>query len=124
MMELHDAPDVRGRVVMADRSALLGGHTVGPVFGDLPACTCRLHSRDNDTGWDEGDRKLVSDVQGHGWHLVGIPPRPGQPSWVFSVGLWHTFRTPEVAMFGLQMSDMGVWINRVGDQMLSDTLIE
>jgi type IV secretory pathway TrbD component len=36
---------------------------------------------------------------------------------VFSVGLWHSFQQPEVSMFGLQMPDMGTWINRIGEQI-------
>ena len=105
-----------------------GGDSATPVwevntwsvaaFNALPACECRIHNPvGDDAEWTDGDRKLMSDVTGYGWHNVGITPRPGQPSWVFSVGVWHTLRFPEVAMFGLQMTDMGMWINAIGEQV-------
>jgi hypothetical protein len=88
------------------------------VLEGLPPCACRIHAPVGDeAAWTADDRKLVADVEGHGWHLVGINPQPGQPSWVFSVGLWHTFRSPELSMFGLRMMDMGQWINRAGEQV-------
>ena len=81
------------------------------MLEDLPPCTCRLHEPVGDEDrWSDGDRKLMADVDDHGWHVVGINPQPGQKSWAFSVGLWHTLRSPELAMFGLRMPDMGRWI--------------
>jgi hypothetical protein len=67
--------------------------------------------------WDDGDKKLVTDVIDVGWHLVAVHAAPGQAAWVFSVGLWHTYRRPEISMFGLQTADMGIWINKVGDDI-------
>jgi hypothetical protein len=90
---------------------------------DLASCGCRLHHPVGDeAGWTDGDRKLIADVEGAGWHLVMIHPQPGQPSWVFSVGLWHMFQSPELSMFGLRMADMGHWINRVGEQIRAGNL--
>jgi hypothetical protein len=89
-----------------------------PMSDDLAPCCCRLHRRAGDeAGWTDGDRKLIADVEGAGWYLVVIHPQPGQQSWVFSVGLWHTFRSPELSTFGLRMADMGHWINRAGEQI-------
>ena len=88
------------------------------MFDDLPPCSCRLHkSRGDEAEWDSGDRKLVDDVTGHGWHLVNVLSEPGQPPWTFTVGMWHNFRQPELAMFGLRGPDMGRWINQIGEQI-------
>ncbi|MFN2506583.1 MAG: DUF4262 domain-containing protein [Acidimicrobiales bacterium] len=34
---------------------------------------------------------------------MGITQHDDLPGWAFTVGLWHTFRAPEVAMFGLDV---------------------
>lgn len=73
-------------------------------------------------GWGDGDRKLVSDVQTHGWHVITVFSEFGTPGWCYTVGLWHTFRSPEVAMFGLRDEDMPHWLNGVGEQVKAGAL--
>lgn len=81
-------------------------------------CFCRLCSpQDGDEELDERERKLLTDVQGHGWAVMGITQYGDLPGWAFTVGLWHTFRAPEVAMFGLDVHDMQLWLNEIGDQV-------
>ncbi len=81
-------------------------------------CMCRICvPRGDEETWDDGDRKLVADVQGYGWHLLKITGSREQPPWCFTVGLWHTFGSPEVAMFGLRPDDMAIWLNRLGEQV-------
>lgn len=85
---------------------------------DVPPCTCRLHgSGRDDAGFDDNDRNLVSDVEERGWSVCIIGDAPDQPAWAFSVGMWHTLRTPDLAMFGLRPLDMGKWINLAGEQI-------
>ena len=57
----------------------------------------------NDPGLDDNDRKLLQDVAEVGWHVVLIAEEAGTPGWAFSVGLYHTFRHPEVVVFGLPL---------------------
>ncbi len=61
---------------------------------------------------DDGDRRLLGDVRKYGWHLVSI--EDAAPQFLFSVGLWHTFRHPEVIALGLPPSTLGELVNRVG----------
>jgi hypothetical protein len=69
---------------------------------------------------DDYDRKLLADVESHGWHLVGIGDDPDGPGYVFSVGIYHTLGQPEVCIFGLSNSSvMGHIINGVGALMKS-----
>ena len=69
---------------------------------------------------DDHDRKLLADVEGHGWHLVGIDDDPDGPAYVFSVGISHTLQQPEICMFGLSSTKtMGQIINGIGDLMKS-----
>jgi hypothetical protein len=43
--------------------------------------------------------------------------------WAFTVGLWHTYRHPEIAMFGLRLDDMHTWLNKVGDLVRAGTVL-
>lgn len=43
---------------------------------------------------------MIHDVQRYGWHVVELRNSIG-PSWSYTVGLWHTYRFPEVVIFGL-----------------------
>lgn len=81
-------------------------------------CHCVIHEPPADrTGWDDGDRRLLANVEGHGWGVFGIGAEDGLPGWAFTAGLWHTFGSPEVAMFGLRVPDMQAWLNAIGEQI-------
>jgi hypothetical protein len=70
----------------------------------------------------EPDRVLVpgwfgeaaAHVRKTGWTSIGIMPGTRTPGWAFSVGLWHSYRAPEVSIFGLLLPDMQQRINRAG----------
>ena len=50
----------------------------------------------------DGDRKLLGDVERHGWHVVHVHPYAGRdPMWSFTVGLPLTWGHPELVVFGL-----------------------
>lgn len=44
----------------------------------------------------------MAHVREHGRHVVGVGGGD-VPDWAFTVGLWHSYRIPEVAMFGLEL---------------------
>jgi hypothetical protein len=58
----------------------------------------------------------VRHIREHGWHVVGIGG-DDMPDWVFTVGLWHSYRVPEVAMFGLEVGDLMCWANAAGARL-------
>ncbi|CAL9406797.1 hypothetical protein SUDANB95_01568 [Actinosynnema sp. ALI-1.44] len=66
-------------------------------------------------GLDAVDRKLVKDVRRLGWGVIMIPEDDVSAGWAFTVGLWHTFRVPEVAMFGLDTDVLHPVLNDVGE---------
>ena len=67
---------------------------------------------------DDYDRKLLADIEQHGWHLVGIPDEPNGPAYVFSVGIYHTLGHPEICIFGLSDTNtMGQIVNLIGDEV-------
>ena len=48
--------------------------------------------------WRNGTAGLIDR---HGWSVVGIDAADEVPAWAFTVGLWHSLGSPEIAMFGL-----------------------
>jgi len=64
---------------------------------------------------DDHDRKLFSDVQRHGWHVVAIPAENDIPGWSFTVGLTHSFGVPELAIFGLSDDIRYTSLNIIGE---------
>jgi hypothetical protein len=50
----------------------------------------------------------VDGVTRHGWSTLWVA---GSLDFAYTVGLWHTFGTPELVMFGLSGEDMPSWLN-------------
>jgi len=66
------------------------------------------------TADEDCDRKLLDDIRDYGWHVVGISDDDQNVSYVFSIGLFHTFKHPEVCVFGLNdIRTMGQIINTI-----------
>ncbi|MGW5689051.1 DUF4262 domain-containing protein [Nonomuraea sp. NPDC003754] len=89
---------------------------------DLTACHCVLC---NDPG--ELDRRAqltIEKVQEHGWQVVMIPHDEHGPGWAFTIGLWHHYRSPELAMFGLDIHDMQTCLNALGDKVAAGLTLE
>ena len=66
---------------------------------------------------DDGDRKLLADVEDHGWHVVGILETDHTPTWSFTVGLQHNFNHPEMVIFGLPTNVAHQVLNVAGEEV-------
>jgi hypothetical protein len=79
-------------------------------------CHCRLDEppRDQAGQLDDRDRKVLSDVETYGWHIVDIYDDPVTQGWTFSVGMWHTLGSAELAIFGLPSPHGANVINDIG----------
>jgi Domain of unknown function (DUF4262) len=55
--------------------------------------------------WDQWVHDTIMDA---GWAVVAIS---GETPYAFTVGLWHSYELPELAMFGLREPDMQIWLN-------------
>jgi hypothetical protein len=65
---------------------------------------------------DAIDLDLIATVRRHGWTVVAIPD--GEPAaWAFTIGLWHHYGSPEIAMFGLDPHTMHRALNAIGAQI-------
>ncbi|MFE2915242.1 DUF4262 domain-containing protein [Kitasatospora indigofera] len=52
----------------------------------------------------------MAHVQEHGWQVIGVGGGGDVPDWAFTVGLWHSHRIPEIAMFGLDLHGLMHWV--------------
>jgi hypothetical protein len=77
-------------------------------MGDSP-CFCLLCEPPADgPAWEERDSLIAQSVTDYGWHVMGVGAGDDAPAdWSYSIGLWHTLRSPEVCVFGLRM-DVGM----------------
>ncbi len=63
---------------------------------------------------DEHEEKAISDIRSFGLHIVNVLEDGELPNFSYSVGLWHTYKHPEVIIFGLEQS-VSMWIlNEIG----------
>ena len=84
-------------------------------------CHCQIDEPEpgQESTFDNGDRTVMANIAEHGWHIVQILDEPQSSGWVFSVGMWHTLGSPELAVFGLPSNDAGHLINQIGDYIRS-----
>ena len=50
---------------------------------------------------DAGERKAIADVEEHGWHVLKVLADSEGPGFAYTVGLYHSFRHPELIVVGL-----------------------
>ncbi|MFB4278865.1 DUF4262 domain-containing protein [Nonomuraea sp. MTCD27] len=84
---------------------------------DLTACHCVLCNPPDEL--DRRTRLTIGKVQEHGWQVTMIPRNEHGPGWAFTIGLWHHHRSPELAMFGLDIHDMQTCLNSLGDKVVA-----
>jgi Domain of unknown function (DUF4262) len=51
---------------------------------------------------DDLDRKLLSDIEKYGWHIVFVAEEEDSPRFAFTVGLYYSFSHPEILVVGLK----------------------
>jgi hypothetical protein len=51
---------------------------------------------------DPGERKVLDDIAKYGWHCVNILEEADQPPWSFTIGLFESWKHPELVIFGLK----------------------
>jgi hypothetical protein len=79
-------------------------------------CHCRFDEPvpGQESTFDDGDRTVMAHIAEFGWHIVLIPDEPRTSGWAFSVGMWHTLGSPELAVFGLDLNDAASVVNDIG----------
>lgn len=76
---------------------------------DDSPCFCLLCEPPADgSPYEARDSRTARNVTEFGWHVMGVGAGGEAPAdWAYSIGLWHTLRSPEVCVFGLPM-DVGM----------------
>ncbi|WP_345948727.1 DUF4262 domain-containing protein [Mucilaginibacter sp. PAMB04274] len=77
-----------------------------------------------DTALTDGDKKLISDVEQYGFHIVHVLADNGLPGFGFSVGLFHNFKHPEIIIIGLQQELIHSLINDMGEAIKSGKVFD
>jgi hypothetical protein len=77
-----------------------------------------------DPDLDDGDRKLLRDVDEHGWHVIIVKEQEGTPGWAFSIGLYYKYQHPEVVVFGLPGELMHRVVNFIGSDVKGKATFE
>lgn len=85
-----------------------------------------------DDRWDAVDRKVLADVEKHGWsdmHVFPVPGQEGEP-WNYSIGMLHTYKHPEICIVGMEQrqAHMVLWsavdLIKKGVTLEPDTYVE
>ncbi len=66
------------------------------------------------------DAKLFDDIAQYGVHIVHVPEDDADPSFSFTVGLWHSFEQPEIVVFGLPEPVAHELLNAIADEVAED----
>lgn len=78
--------------------------------GEPEDCDCVLCSDSGkDLALDEAGDQVRAHVTDSGWSVNCVIA--GDQLWAYTVGLWHSFRMPEIAIFGLDHESMGRCLN-------------
>lgn len=60
---------------------------------------------------------VAADVARRGWSVVSVAAAGARPPYAFTVGLWHSFGSAEVAIFGREEAEMVGWLDMVGGEV-------
>ncbi|MFD5570864.1 DUF4262 domain-containing protein [Streptomyces cadmiisoli] len=93
---------------------------------DRSPCFCLLCSPPADgPAWEERDGRTAANVSEHGWHVMGVGAGGEAPAdWAYSIGMWHTLRSPEVCVFGLRIETMTTVVNVAGREIRNGHALE
>jgi hypothetical protein len=67
---------------------------------------------------DDTERKVLTDVQEHGWHvMMVVEDEDDETGFAFTIGLPVTFGHPELLVVGLSLGEMPLLLNTLGEQV-------
>ncbi|WP_173008458.1 DUF4262 domain-containing protein [Mycolicibacterium sp. P1-18] len=70
---------------------------------DLGECRCLICAGNGADGYDAREQRTVATVEqyGHQCVTIGATGPDGLPPYGFTSGMWHSYRQPELAVYGL-----------------------
>jgi hypothetical protein len=69
------------------------------------------------------EQKVLADVEKFGWHVILVPDDASGPGFAFTIGLFRTYRHPEVIVFGLPQALAHQLLNVIGNDVKSGTRV-
>ena len=64
--------------------------------------------------------EVLAQINQYGWYVyIVCDPHGFKPNFAYSVGFWHSFRHPEIIIFGLDVDDLHGIINDIGESVKS-----
>ncbi|MGF1425847.1 DUF4262 domain-containing protein [Kitasatospora sp. LaBMicrA B282] len=86
---------------------------------DFPDCGCLLCDTNSaPSTWDARDSRIAESIRTYDWHVQGVMSGGDLPGdWSYSIGLWHTLRSPEVSFFGIPMQTGMQIVNTLGHRI-------
>lgn len=76
------------------------------------------------TASDEGERKVLDDIGKYGWHCLNILGEGSLPPWTFTIGLFQTWKHPELILFGLKRETAHAILNIIATGLAEDRRID
>ncbi len=61
--------------------------------------------------------RIQTDIDRYDWHVILVPEDEIGPSFAYSIGLYQTFRHPEVIVFGLDLANLHSAVNQIGSEI-------
>jgi hypothetical protein len=71
--------------------------------------------RSFDDSLTDSERRILSDIDENGLHVVQVEDEQGEPEYAFSVGMWHSFEQAEVVVFGLPAEAAEALLEAIAD---------
>src|SRR5262249_2093833 len=70
-------------------------------------------------GLSKTDASFLKIIDEFGWHVMSVAPRAGDEGdlWVYSTGLFFSFKHPEVVVFNLDLSSLSNVVNSIGKRV-------
>jgi hypothetical protein len=65
------------------------------------------------------EQKIIDDVNNFGWHVGLFEATQTEASFGYTIGLWKTFRHPEIISFGLSTSTLHAILNNAAEKIKS-----
>ncbi|WP_242906698.1 DUF4262 domain-containing protein [Actinomadura terrae] len=80
-----------------------------------PPCACVIcHDHGDRDRLDNFRLRTIVHITQYGWSVVLVQPEGDVPGWAYTIGLWHSHRSPELAMFGGDVYETEETLNALG----------
>ncbi|MGI8747727.1 MAG: DUF4262 domain-containing protein, partial [Deinococcus sp.] len=61
--------------------------------------------------------RVARNIETYGWHVMKVLEEGDLPPFAYTIGLYQTFKQPEVIVFGLPLELMSAMLNILGGEL-------